>query len=101
MSDSTTMQGVTTDHIVPLKVYFAVATSLFVLLALTVWIFEVDLGRFAVAAALAVAVVKAVLVVLYFMHVKYSSRLVWLFASGGVFWLMILFMFTLSDFLTR
>jgi cytochrome c oxidase subunit 4 len=95
------MQGLTSDHIVPLKVYFAVAAALFLLLALTVAVFSFDLGPYNIVAALVIAVLKAVLVVLFFMHVKYSSRLVWLFATGGVFWLLILFMFTLSDFLTR
>ena len=95
------MQGLTSDHIVPLRVYFLVAIALFVLLALTIAVAHIDLGPFNIAAALAIAVVKMVLVVLFFMHVKYSSKLVALFAAGGVFWLAILFMFTLSDFLTR
>ncbi|MGA9120063.1 MAG: cytochrome C oxidase subunit IV family protein [Bacteroidota bacterium] len=95
------MQGLTSDHIVPLRVYFGIATALFVLLAVTVGVALVDLGPYNIVVALAVAVVKAILVVLFFMHVKYGSRLVWLFAAGGVFWLAILFMFTLSDFLTR
>ncbi len=95
------MQGTTSGHIVPLWIYFVVATALFVLLGITIVVARMDLGAFNVAAALAIAVIKAVLVVLFFMHVKYSSKLVALFAVGGVFWLAILFMFTLSDFLTR
>ena len=95
------MQGLTSDHIVPLWIYFVIAAALFVLLGITVVVARMDLGSFNIAAAMAVAVIKAVLVVMFFMHVKYSSRLTALFAVGGVFWLAILFMFTLSDFLTR
>ena len=96
------MHGLTTtDHIASLKLYFGIAAALFILLALTVGVARVDLGELNVAAALLIAVVKAVLVVLYFMHVRWSSRMVWLFASGGLLWLAILFMLTLSDFFTR
>jgi cytochrome c oxidase subunit 4 len=51
--------------------------------------------------ALAIAVVKALLVMLFFMHVRYSSRLTWVFAGAGLFWLLILATFTVSDVLTR
>ena len=96
------MHGLTTsDHVASLKLYYGVVAALFVLLALTVGVARIDLGEFNVAAALLIAVVKAVLVVLYFMHVRWSSRLVWLFASGALLWLLILFMLTLSDFFTR
>jgi len=95
------MQGVTSHHIVPLRVYFSVAAALFILLALTVAVARIDLGPLNVAAALAIAIVKMLLVVLFFMHVKYSSKLVTLFAVGAVLWLLIMFSFTLSDFLTR
>ncbi len=95
------MQGLTSNHIVPLRVYFAIAAALFVLLGLTIVVAHIDLGPFNIVAALAIAIVKMLLVVLFFMHVKYSSKLVMLFAAAGVFWLAILFMFTLSDFLTR
>jgi cytochrome c oxidase subunit 4 len=52
-------------------------------------------------AALAIAFAKAALIVLVFMHVQYSSRLTKLFAAAGFFWLIILFLFTFSDYLTR
>ena len=51
--------------------------------------------------ALSIAVLKATLVVLYFMHVRYSSKLTWVFVCAGLIWLFILFAFTLSDYLTR
>ncbi len=95
------MQGLTSDHVVPVKVYFAVAGALYVLLVLTVAISLIDLGSLNIIAALAIAVTKMLLVVLFFMHVRWSSRMVWLFASGGLVWLAILFMLTMSDFLTR
>jgi cytochrome c oxidase subunit IV len=51
--------------------------------------------------ALTIAVTKATLVVLYFMHVRYSSRLIWVVFTSALFWLAILFAFTFSDYWTR
>ena len=51
--------------------------------------------------ALTIATIKATLVVLYFMHVRYSSRLVWVIVTSALFWLAILFALTLSDYWTR
>ena len=51
--------------------------------------------------AMTIAVVKATLVILYFMHVRYSSRLIWLIISAALFWLAILFALTISDYWTR
>jgi len=51
--------------------------------------------------ALTIAVVKAMLVILYFMHVRYSSRLIWLIIGSALFWLAILFALTISDYSTR
>jgi cytochrome c oxidase subunit 4 len=61
----------------------------------------IDLGRFNPFIALTIAIVKATFVVLYFMHLRYSTRLTWVVAASGVFWLGILFALTLSDYLTR
>jgi cytochrome c oxidase subunit 4 len=69
--------------------------------ALTVWIAYYDLGRWNAIVALSIAVFKATLVVLYFMHVRYSSKLTWVFVGAGIIWLIILFAFTLSDYMTR
>ena len=60
-----------------------------------------DLGAWNPVVALTIAVVKAVLVVLFFMHVHYSSKLTKLTISAGVFWLMIMITMSLSDYLTR
>jgi cytochrome c oxidase subunit 4 len=69
--------------------------------ALTVLIANYDLGRWNAIVALSIAVFKATLVVLYFMHVRYSSKLTWVFVGAGLVWLIILFSFTLSDYMTR
>jgi cytochrome c oxidase subunit 4 len=72
-----------------------------VLTGLTVWVAYYDLGRWNAIVALSIAVLKATLVVLYFMHVRYSSKLTWVFVCSGFLWLLILFAFTLSDYFTR
>lgn len=90
------------EHIVSRKVYFAIFAALMVGTAVTVWVAFIDLGgRFNTIVALTVAVIKATLVVLYFMHVRYSSRLTWVIVGSGLFWLGIMFALTLSDYLSR
>jgi cytochrome c oxidase subunit 4 len=81
--------------------FFVVFALLVGLLALTVAAAEVDLGRWSFVAALVIAAAKAALVVLYFMHVRYSPRLVWLAAAAGFFWLSIMVALALSDYTTR
>lgn len=90
-----------TTHIVPLKVYVTVFISLLLLLALTVTASYVPLGRFNVVIALTIAIAKTFLVMLFFMHVRYSGRLIWIYVGVGFFWLGILLTLTMSDFLTR
>jgi cytochrome c oxidase subunit 4 len=68
---------------------------------LTVWVAYYDLGSWNVIVALSIAVLKGTLVVLYFMHVRYSSKLTWVFVCAGFLWLLILFALTLSDYFTR
>ena len=89
------------EHIIPRKVYFTIFGALMVLLAATVGVSYIHLGEWNVIAAVSIAVVKAVLIVLYFMHVKYSFRLSWVWVGAGFFWLCILFALTFSDYLTR
>jgi len=89
------------NHIVPLRTYYLVFLTLIVCTAITVAVSFVDLGRFNVVAALGIAILKATLVVLFFMHVKYSTRLTWAVVLGSVFWLGILLVLTMSDYLTR
>ena len=88
-------------HIVPLKVYYAIFAILMVLTAVTVGIAYIDLGPINAVAALAIAGFKAMIVVLFFMHVKYTTRLIKLTVIAGLYWMGILFALTLSDFLTR
>jgi cytochrome c oxidase subunit IV len=89
------------EHIVPTRVYYTIFTVLIVCTAITVGVAFVDLGVLNTIAALSIAVFKAVLVVLYFMHVKYSTRLTWVVVVGSVFWLGILLALTMGDYLTR
>ena len=88
-------------HVLPLRVYYAVFFALMGLTALTTAIAYADLGPMNAVAALAIASLKAVLVLLYFMHVKYAGRLIWVFAAAGFFWLLIFFVLILSDYATR
>lgn len=89
------------EHVVPRKVYFAVFAALLVLTATTTAVSFLDLGPWNTVVALAIAFLKATLVVLFFMHVKYSPRLTQIVIAGGLFWLAILLALTLSDFLSR
>ncbi len=89
------------EHIVSRKIYFNVFGALMVFTALTVIAANFDFGRMNDVIAMAIAVTKATLVVLFFMHVRYSSRLTWVVVVSGFFWLGIMFLFTLSDYVTR
>lgn len=89
------------SHIVPPRVYVAVFAVLLVMTATTTAVSFADLGPWNTVVALAIAFFKATLVVLFFMHVKYSRRLTQVVIGGGLFWLAILLALTLSDFLTR
>ena len=89
------------EHIVSRKVYFAVFAALVVLTVVTWSVAKLDLGKMNAIVALTIAVIKATLVVLYFMHVRWSSRLTWVFVCAGFFWLLIMVALTLSDYFTR
>lgn len=87
-------------HIVSIKTNLIVFAALLVLLILTVGAHLVELGVFSLIIALTIAIVKAVLIMLYFMHVRFSSRLTWVFAGAAFLWLAIL-LTTLGDYITR
>ena len=89
------------NYIVPLRTYYLVFLTLIVCTAITVAVSFVDLGRFNVVVALGIAILKATLVVLFFMHVKYSGKLTWVVVAGSLFWLGILIVMTAGDYLTR
>ena len=89
----------TTTH--PAKLYWKNCAALMFLLALTWTIGYVDLGLFNVIVALTIAIIKALLVVMFFMHIKGSSRMLHLAAGVGVIWLIIMLALTLGDYFTR
>jgi cytochrome c oxidase subunit 4 len=88
-------------HVPPLKLYFVVFGILMVGTALTVAVAFFDLGPLNNVVMLTVAIVKAMFVVLYFMHVRWGSRLTWVIAGSGFLWLLIMFSFTLMDYMSR
>lgn len=88
-------------HIVPVPVYLAVFLALIVLTVLTAWVATLDLGRLNFTVAIGIAITKATLVILFFMHVKYSDRLTKMIVGSGLFWLVIMLFLTMSDFWTR
>ena len=89
------------SHILPKRTYYTIFAILMFCTYLTVQMAFLDLGAFNTVAALLIAVFKATLVVLFFMHVKYSSRLTWAVVLGSIFWFGILLTLTMSDYLTR
>ncbi|MEE3233749.1 MAG: cytochrome C oxidase subunit IV family protein [Candidatus Latescibacterota bacterium] len=88
-------------HILPLKTYFLVFGALIFGTLLTVAVTYVDLGWLNTPMALLIAGTKATIVILYFMHVKYSHKLIGLFAFTGFFFIVILLALTLQDYYSR
>ncbi len=90
------------EHIVSVRVYVTIFLMLLVGTALTVWAAFIDFPfGLNTLIAMTIAVTKATFVVLYFMHVRYSARLVWVIIGSALFWMAILFAFTFADYLTR
>jgi cytochrome c oxidase subunit IV len=81
--------------------YYGVFLALIVGTALTVAAAFVDMGAMNNVVMLAIAAVKGLLVVLFFMHVRWSSRLTWVVVASGFFWLLILFGLTMTDYVSR
>ena len=88
-------------HVTSLRTYFLVFAALMLGTTITVWVAFFDLGVMNNVVALGVALVKATLVVLFFMHLAHASRLAKLVCVTGFFWLLILFGITLTDYTTR
>jgi len=92
-------------HIVSPKIYFAIFAALMICTILTIWAAEVDLNHIFsgmnIVVALTIATFKAALVVLFFMHGKYSSKRTQMVIICSVFWLAIMLFMTMSDYLTR
>ena len=88
-------------HVVPVRTYLLVFASLMVLTFLTVAASRYDFGEGNTIVALAIAVLKATLVILFFMHVIHSTRLTWVVIISSFVWLGVLFVLTFADYLTR
>ncbi len=88
-------------HVEPVRVYITIFCCLMGLTALTVWASFQDLGVWSNPAAIAIAICKATLVVLFFMHVRHGTGMTKVVVASGFLWLLILFGLTLSDYLTR
>jgi cytochrome c oxidase subunit IV len=89
------------EHIVSPGLYLGIILTLLGLTALTVGAAYVNLGPYNIVVALAIATLKATLVVLFFMHVKYSPRRTKLVVFAGIFWLGLLLFLTMSDYVSR
>jgi cytochrome c oxidase subunit 4 len=89
------------NHIVPKRVYFFIFATLIALTWVTALVSRIDLGRWNIFVALAIAILKASLVILFFMHVKYSTRLTKFIVVCGFFWLSLLLFITMADLWTR
>jgi cytochrome c oxidase subunit 4 len=84
-----------------IRTYLLIYAMLMALLIATVIAGSIDLGRWNVVIALVIAVIKAMLVILFFMHVRHSSRLTWVFAGAAFLWLSLLLFGTVSDYTSR
>ena len=89
------------SHILPKRVYYTIFAILLLCTFLTVQIAFIDLGAWNTVAALTIAVFKAALVVLFFMHVKYGSHLTKLIVGVALFFLGIMLTLTMTDYLSR
>src|SRR5919108_3655638 len=89
------------EHVAPTSLYVSVFLALLVGTGLTVLVAFYDLGVMNNIVMLTIACVKALLVILFFMHVRWSTRLTWLVVAAGFFWLLIMFGITMSDYMTR
>src|SRR5215218_8079365 len=88
-------------HVSPKSMYYAIFGALLALTGITVAVAFINLGRLNFPVAISIAILKATLVVLFFMHAKYSSRLTKLVIGGAFFFLLCLFGLTMSDYLSR
>jgi cytochrome c oxidase subunit 4 len=88
-------------HIVPKRVYFAVFFTLIVMTWVTAWVSTIDLGHLNIFVALSIAIFKASLVILFFMHVKYGTKLTKMIVLAGLYWLILLLFIAMADLWTR
>jgi len=88
-------------HIIPAKIYVAIWAILMVLTATTVFAATIELHVFNIVLALLIATIKGTLVMLFFMHLRYSTKLTMVTVVASIFWLFILFSLTMTDYITR
>jgi len=93
--------GAHTEHIVPISTYLLVFLALMIGTGITTWVAYIDLGKWNTVVALVIAFCKMILVVLFFMHVKYATGLTRVIIIAGFFWLGIMITLSCSDELTR
>jgi cytochrome c oxidase subunit IV len=89
------------EHIVPKSTYYTIFVVLIFCTGLTIGMAFVNLGNFNIVAALVIAGIKAGLVITFFMHVKYSSRLTKMWVAVGFIWMFLMISITMTDYLTR
>jgi len=90
------------EHIVSIKLYYAIWTALLLLTGITAGVAFIDLGPFNTVVALVIATLKAVLVLLFFMHLKYASeKMTSVVVISAIFWLLLLLALSLADYSTR
>jgi len=88
-------------HVAPKSLYYTIFVALMIGTILTVVVAMYDLGPLNNVVMLTIACAKALLVILFFMHVRWSSRLTMVVAASGFFWLLILFSITMADYMSR
>lgn len=88
-------------HVIPVGTYVGIFTALIALTGLTVWVAFHDFGSMNTVIAVGIACVKALLVALFFMHLKYSARILWLYAGTAIAFFILLITITLSDYRSR
>ncbi len=90
------------EHVVSRKTYIVIWGALMALMILTAGLSRIDLGEWSTVVALVIAAIKALLVILFFMHVRYESqKMAWVFVVAGFFWLGILLALTMTDYASR
>jgi cytochrome c oxidase subunit 4 len=90
------------EHVIPRKTYIWVWVALMVLMVLTAGLSRINMGEWSTVVALVIAAIKALLVVLFFMHVRYEDqKIAWVFLLAGFFWLAILLTLTMTDYMSR
>lgn len=88
-------------HVVPVSLYVGIWAALMALTLTTVLASFAELGPFNIVVALVIATIKGSLVVLFFMHLRYSPKLTMVAVIAALFWLFIMFSLTMTDYLSR